>query len=59
MLRHLVERVGASQVILGSDYPVGEWKPIEFVRATPGIPDADKDKIIGLNAAKMFGVAMS
>jgi predicted TIM-barrel fold metal-dependent hydrolase len=29
------------------------------VRATPGISDADKDKIIGLNAAKMFGVAMS
>jgi aminocarboxymuconate-semialdehyde decarboxylase len=58
VLRHLVERVGASQVILGSDYPVGEWKPIEFVRATPGISDADKHKIIGLNAAKMFGVAV-
>ena len=59
VLRHLVERVGASQVILGSDYPVGEWKPIEFVRATPGISDADKDKIIGLNAAKMFGLGVS
>jgi aminocarboxymuconate-semialdehyde decarboxylase len=59
VLRHLVERVGASQVILGSDYPVGEWKPIEFVRATPGISDADKDRIIGLNAAKMFGIGLS
>jgi len=58
VLRHLVERVGASQVILGSDYPVGEWKPIEFVRNTPGISDADKDKIIGLKAARMFGVAV-
>jgi aminocarboxymuconate-semialdehyde decarboxylase len=58
VLRHLVERVGASQVILGSDYPVGEWKPIEFVRNTSGISDADKDKIIGLNAARMFGVAV-
>lgn len=56
VLRHLVEKVGASQVILGSDYPVGERKPIEFVRDTPGISDADKDKIIGLNAARMFGV---
>jgi len=56
VLRHLVEKVGASQVILGSDYPVGEWKPIEFVRDTPGISEADKDKIIGLNAARMFGV---
>ena len=59
VLRHLVERVGASQVILGSDYPVGEWKPIEFVRATPGISDADKDKIVGLNAATMFGLGVS
>jgi aminocarboxymuconate-semialdehyde decarboxylase len=58
VLRHLVEKVGASQVILGSDYPVGEWKPIEFVRTAPGISDADKDKIIGLNAAAMFGVAV-
>jgi len=58
VLRHLVEKVGASQVILGSDYPVGEWKPIEFVRAAPGIAEADKDKIIGLNAAAMFGVAV-
>ncbi|HEY4920499.1 MAG TPA: amidohydrolase family protein [Xanthobacteraceae bacterium] len=58
VLRHLVERVGASQVILGSDYPVGEWKPVEFVRNTAGISDADKDKIIGLNAASMLGVAV-
>jgi aminocarboxymuconate-semialdehyde decarboxylase len=56
VLRHLVEKVGASQVILGSDYPVGEWKPIEFVRNTPGISDSDKDKIVGGNAAKMFGI---
>jgi len=56
VLHHLVEKVGASQVILGSDYPVGEWKPIEFVRDTPGISDADKDKIVGLTAARMFGV---
>jgi aminocarboxymuconate-semialdehyde decarboxylase len=58
VLRHLVEKVGAGQVILGSDYPVGEWKPIEFVRDAPGLSDADKDKIIGLNAAAMFGVAV-
>lgn len=58
VLRHLVERVGVSQVILGSDYPVGEWKPIEFVRETPGLSEADQEKIIGLNAARMFGVAV-
>jgi aminocarboxymuconate-semialdehyde decarboxylase len=58
VLHHLVEKVGASQVILGSDYPFGERKPIEFVRATTGISDADKEKIIGLNAAAMFAIAV-
>ena len=59
VLRHLVERVGVDQVILGSDYPVGEMKPVEFVLATPGLSDSDKQKIIGLNAAKLFGVRVS
>jgi aminocarboxymuconate-semialdehyde decarboxylase len=59
VLRHLVERVGVDHVILGSDYPVGEMKPVEFVQATPGLSDADKQKIIGLNAAKLFGVRVS
>ena len=34
---HLVDKVGADRVVLGSDYPVGETKPIEFVRDTDGI----------------------
>ena len=31
VLQHLVDKVGADRVLLGSDYPVGETKPIEFV----------------------------
>jgi aminocarboxymuconate-semialdehyde decarboxylase len=58
-LQHLIGRVGADRVILGSDYPVGEQRPIEFVEATPGLSDADKDKIIGLNAAKLFALDAS
>ncbi len=31
VLEALVKRVGADRVLLGSDYPVGEPKPIEFI----------------------------
>jgi aminocarboxymuconate-semialdehyde decarboxylase len=56
VLLHLVERVGADRVVLGSDYPVGEMKPVEFVRDAPGIAAADKDNIIGANAAALLGI---
>jgi len=58
LLRNLVEQVGASQVVLGSDYPVGEMKPIEFVQNTPGLSDADKARIIGGNAAELLGIGV-
>lgn len=57
VLKHLIERVGVEQVVLGSDYPVGETKPIEFVRATAGITDNDQVKIIGTNAVKLLNLA--
>ena len=34
VLQHLVDKVGADRVVLGSDYPVGEMKPVEFMRET-------------------------
>jgi len=55
VLAHLVERVGADRVMLGSDYPVGEMKPVEFVRSAP-LSDAGKEKIIGLNAMALLGI---
>jgi predicted TIM-barrel fold metal-dependent hydrolase len=54
MLAHLVERVGADRVVLGSGYPVGEMKPVEFVNSAP-LSTADKQKIISSNAATLFG----
>jgi aminocarboxymuconate-semialdehyde decarboxylase len=56
VLLHLVERVGADRIVLGSDYPVGEMRPVEFVRNAPGISDQDKDRIIATNAASMLGI---
>jgi aminocarboxymuconate-semialdehyde decarboxylase len=56
-LQALVAAVGAERVLLGSDYPVGEMKPVEFIEQTPGLTATDKGKIIGGNAARLFGLA--
>ena len=56
VLRHLVEKVGADRVLLGSDYPVGETKPIEFVSETDTLSAVQKKQIIRTNAATFFGL---
>jgi len=57
VLEALVRRVGADRVVLGSDYPVGEPKPVEFVESSALSPE-DKEKIIGVNAAQLFGIKL-
>jgi predicted TIM-barrel fold metal-dependent hydrolase len=44
--------------VLGSDYPVGEPKPIEFVESC-ALSDEQKANIIGGNAARLFGVKVA
>jgi aminocarboxymuconate-semialdehyde decarboxylase len=46
-LRYLVETVGASQVVLGTDYPfdMAEDRPLDFVRES-GLDPADADTIL-------------
>ncbi len=58
VLEALVKRVGADRVVLGSDYPVGEPKPIEFVESC-ALSVAAKEQIVGHNAARLFGVRVS
>jgi aminocarboxymuconate-semialdehyde decarboxylase len=56
-LRHLVAQVGASQVMLGSDTPVPwEQHPVDHVFATKTLSDKEKAAILGLNAARLFGL---
>jgi aminocarboxymuconate-semialdehyde decarboxylase len=57
VLQHLVDKVGAERVVLGSDYPVGEMKPIEFVTDTTTLSPAQKEKIVATNAAALLGLA--
>ena len=57
VLKHLVDKVGADRVLLGSDYPVGETKPIEFVTDAEALPTAQKERILSTNAATLLGLA--
>ena len=58
VLEALVKRVGADRVVLGSDYPVGEPKPVEFVESC-ALTAEENAKIVGENAARLFGVTVS
>jgi aminocarboxymuconate-semialdehyde decarboxylase len=57
VLEALVKRVGADRVVLGSDYPVGEPKPIAFVESC-ALAAGEKEKIVGVNAARLFGMGV-
>lgn len=56
-LRHLVAEVGATQVVLGTDHPISwETHPVDHVMHTPALSDADREAILGGNAAWMLGL---
>ena len=56
-LRHLTAVVGASQVLLGSDYPYPwELNPVDHIFATKTLSDAQKLDILGRTAAKVLKI---
>ena len=56
-IRHLVAQVGASQVVLGSDYPYPwQMQPVDHVFASTSLSDEDKANILGRTAAKLLDV---
>ena len=56
-LRHLIDRVGASQVVVGTDYPfdMGHYDMHALVDATPGLSKEERAAILGGNAAQLLG----
>ncbi|HZJ66736.1 MAG TPA: amidohydrolase family protein, partial [Kofleriaceae bacterium] len=57
-LRHLAAEVGASQLVVGTDFPYPWTKTaVDHVLSTPGLSDADKTAILQGNAAKLFGIS--
>jgi aminocarboxymuconate-semialdehyde decarboxylase len=56
-LRHLAAEVGASQLMLGTDFPYPWTKTaVDQVMTTPGLSEADKLAILETNAAKLLGI---
>ena len=56
-LGHLILNAGASQVVLGTDFPfdMGVDDPIRRLDAVAGLGPEDRDAIVGGNAARLLG----
>jgi aminocarboxymuconate-semialdehyde decarboxylase len=58
-MRHLIAVVGASQVVVGTDYPT-LWNrtPVDRILAVPGLNDAERVSIFGNTAAKLLKISI-
>ena len=56
-LRHLVAETGASQIVMGTDFPY-PWTrtAVDHILDTPGLSDADRVAILGRTAATLLGI---
>jgi aminocarboxymuconate-semialdehyde decarboxylase len=56
-VRHLVAEVGASRLVVGSDYPYPWTKTaVDLILQTPGLSDAEKIAMLGGTAAELLGI---
>jgi aminocarboxymuconate-semialdehyde decarboxylase len=58
MLEFLASKVPASRLMLASDYPFAEKRPVEFIRRAKRISRRDQDGILGANAARLLGISI-
>ncbi len=58
MLPYLVKKAGASQVMLGSDWPLVKTDAVGYVRNSRAIPQAAKDRILWKNAAELLNITV-
>lgn len=56
MLEFLATKATPKHIVLGTDYPYAERRPVQFVRSSKKLSRADQDAILGGNAAKLFGI---
>ena len=54
-LSHLVEIAGAERIVMGSDYPVGDMKPVDFVRECKSLDRAGREMVLSGNAERLLG----
>jgi aminocarboxymuconate-semialdehyde decarboxylase len=53
-LAHLVAIVGADRIVMGSDYPVGEMKPVDFIRDCAALDGAARELVLAGNAGRLL-----
>jgi aminocarboxymuconate-semialdehyde decarboxylase len=58
-LRHLAAVAGASQVLLGTDYPtpMANNEGVNHILGAPGLSDAEREAMLGGNAARLLRIA--
>jgi aminocarboxymuconate-semialdehyde decarboxylase len=56
-LRHLAAEVGASQIVMGTDYPF-PWTmtAVDHILGTPGLSDAERIAMLGETAEKLLAI---
>jgi aminocarboxymuconate-semialdehyde decarboxylase len=57
-LRYLIDRVGASRILLGSDYcfDMGYERPVDVILDHPGLTRDEREQILGGNARNLLGL---
>jgi aminocarboxymuconate-semialdehyde decarboxylase len=57
-LRHLIEEVGVSQVVVGTDYAfdMGDYDVHPMIESIPGLSSEERAMILGGNAARLLGL---
>jgi aminocarboxymuconate-semialdehyde decarboxylase len=58
VLERLAEKVNPSHIMLGTDYPFGETKPVELIMNAKRIPEDAREAMLGANAARFLGIAI-
>lgn len=58
-LEYLASLYGSDHIVLGTDYPfdMGMYDPVGFVEGAAALTDADKEAIVGGNAARLLGIS--
>jgi aminocarboxymuconate-semialdehyde decarboxylase len=58
MLPYLVKKAGASQVMMGSDWPLVRTDAVGYVRRAKGIGEGDKQRIMWKNSAEFLKIPL-
>ncbi len=58
MLEYLATKVSHRNIMMGSDWPFAEKRPVQYVRRAKRLPQKVQDDILGANAARFLGISI-